>query len=99
MLEISGRRQVLPLRVEGDGVSPWSTFGVFLGCAAFLCAGIGILLCVHDRGVKLGRQQGYEQGYQEGFGAAREWVEVGVRDWWADAEQDVERTRKEMRGK
>jgi flagellar biosynthesis/type III secretory pathway protein FliH len=54
-------------------------------------------LCFHNRGAKLGQQQGYEKGYREGFSAAREFAEIGVHDWWTDADEAVERTRKEMR--
>jgi hypothetical protein len=59
-----------------------------------------VIACLwsHVESVKFGRRC-YERGYREGFSAARELAEVGVHDWWADAEEEVERTRKEMKGK
>lgn len=59
-----------------------------LGCVGFLCAAIGILTRVYDRGAKIGRQQGYEQGFSDG--------QFRMHQWWLEADRDVERAREEM---
>jgi hypothetical protein len=70
----------------------------FLSASLLLFALVWVVIaCLWSRAesVKFGRRC-YEKGYREGFSAAREFAEVGVRDWRTDAEQVVERTRREM---